>query len=71
MSAFALDDGQTHALAAALGGVPGKQVELREHVDPSLLGGLVVRMEGRVYDGSVRGRLRALRAAPGRGTLGA
>jgi F-type H+-transporting ATPase subunit delta len=62
VSAFAMEDGETHALSAAVGRVLGKQVELREHVDPSLMGGLLLRMEGRVYDGSVRARLRTLRA---------
>jgi F-type H+-transporting ATPase subunit delta len=61
VSAFPMEDGETRALSAAVGRVLGKQVELREHVDPSLMGGLLLRMEGRVYDGSVRARLRALR----------
>jgi F0F1-type ATP synthase delta subunit len=39
----------------------GKQIELRRRVDPGLMGGLLLRMEGRIYDGSVRSRLRALR----------
>jgi len=56
-----MDASEVHALSAAIGGGLGKQVELRQHLDPDLLGGLLLRMEGRVYDGSVRGRLRALR----------
>ena len=32
-----------------------------ELVTALLMGGLLLRMEGRVYDGSVRARLRALR----------
>ena len=56
-----MEDQDTHALSAAVGRVLGKQVEMRAHVDPSLVGGLLLRMEGRVYDGSVRARLRALR----------
>ena len=61
VSAFPMEAAASHALSAAVGGVLGKQVELREQVDPSLVGGLLLRMEGRVYDGSVRARLRALR----------
>jgi F0F1-type ATP synthase delta subunit len=30
-------------------------------LDPQVLGGLVVHMGGKTYDGSVRGRLQALR----------
>ena len=47
----------------ALEQATGRAVELAESVEPSVLGGVVVRMEGRVYDGSVRGRLQALRAS--------
>jgi F-type H+-transporting ATPase subunit delta len=61
VSAFAMEEGETRALSAAVGRVLGKQIELRQQVDPSLMGGLLLRMEGRVYDGSVRARLRALR----------
>ena len=61
VSAFPMEAAATHALAAAVGGALGKKIELREQVDPSLVGGLLLRMEGRVYDGSVRARLRALR----------
>jgi F-type H+-transporting ATPase subunit delta len=56
-SATPLGEGQRRALEAALGGA----VELRSRVDPGLVGGLVVRVAGKTYDGSVRGRLEALR----------
>lgn len=62
VSAFAMESSEAHALSAAVGRVLGKQVELLDQVDPSLMGGVLLRMEGRVYDGSVRARLRALRA---------
>lgn len=62
VSAGALDETEARAVAAAAGRAMGKQVELRQRVDPSLMGGLLLRMEGRIYDGSVRARLRALRA---------
>lgn len=38
-----------------------REVELRPKVDPSILGGLVVRIGDTVYDGSVANRLRRLR----------
>jgi F0F1-type ATP synthase delta subunit len=34
---------------------------LREKTDPAVLGGVLLRMSGRTYDGTVRGRLQALR----------
>jgi F-type H+-transporting ATPase subunit delta len=56
-----LDDGQTRAVAEALRRATGQEVELVTRADPALLGGLLVNMAGRTYDGTVRGRLRALR----------
>jgi F-type H+-transporting ATPase subunit delta len=61
VSAFPMESAAAHALSAAVAGTLGKKIELREQVDPSLVGGLLLRMQGRVYDGSVRARLRALR----------
>jgi F-type H+-transporting ATPase subunit delta len=48
-------------VASALEKVIGLKVEARERVDASLIGGVVVIVGGKTYDGSVRGRLRALR----------
>lgn len=45
----------------ALCAATGKGIELETSVDPSLLGGVLVRIAGRHYDGSVRGRLAALK----------
>jgi F-type H+-transporting ATPase subunit delta len=39
----------------------GRRVVLDVEIDPSLLGGLVVRVGDRMIDGSVRGRLERLR----------
>ena len=61
VSAVDLQPAQGKALSAALGKAAGGDVELRSRVDPQILGGLVVRMAGKTYDGSVRGRLAALR----------
>jgi F-type H+-transporting ATPase subunit delta len=60
-SAVALSDEQQGAVQRALGRATGRDVELTTAVDPALLGGLLVRVGGQVYDGTVRGRLRALR----------
>ena len=39
----------------------GKEVVLQERVDASLLGGIVIRVGDKVYDGSVFGKFAALR----------
>ncbi|MBR0442993.1 MAG: ATP synthase F1 subunit delta [Clostridia bacterium] len=56
-SAVALTDRQKNALIKKLERVSGARVTLECTVDPSLLGGAVVEMDGRVIDGSVRRRL--------------
>jgi F-type H+-transporting ATPase subunit delta len=61
VSATPLDQTQARAVAQALGKVTGREVDLGTRVDPSLLGGMQVRMLGRTYDGSVRAQLFALR----------
>ncbi len=61
VSAVALQPAQAEALSATLGQAAGLAVELKTRVDAAVLGGLVVHMGGKTYDGSVRGRLEALR----------
>jgi F-type H+-transporting ATPase subunit delta len=60
VSATPLPPGQVQALVEALRG-SGKSVELESEVEPALVGGLVIRVAGRTYDGSVRTKLEALR----------
>jgi F-type H+-transporting ATPase subunit delta len=61
VSAVPLDEAQTRAVTEALRRATGKDVELQTREDKALQGGLLVRMAGMTYDGTVRGRLRALR----------
>jgi F-type H+-transporting ATPase subunit delta len=60
-SATALTPDEVRALSARLEQSTGGRVALDVQVDPSLLGGLVVRVGDRLIDGSVRGRLERLR----------
>lgn len=60
-SALPLDKAELSALTARLEEMTGGTVELSVETDPSLLGGLVVRVGDRLIDGSVRGRLERLR----------
>jgi F-type H+-transporting ATPase subunit delta len=59
-SASLLPD-ELSALTDKLEQTTGGRVELETEVDPSLLGGLVVRLGDRLIDGSVRSRLERLR----------
>ena len=40
----------------------GRRVRLSLRTDPSLIGGIVARLGGTIYDGSIRTRLQALRS---------
>jgi F-type H+-transporting ATPase subunit delta len=60
-SASPLSPDEVQALQGRLETMTGGRVELDVQVDPSLLGGLVVRVGDRMIDGSVRGRLERLR----------
>ena len=60
-SAAPLSQDEVRALTARVEQLTGGRVELDLQVDPSLLGGLVVRVGDRLIDGSVRGRLERLR----------
>lgn len=62
-SAHALTPAQTAELKAALKGVAGKDVTLSVTVDPSLLGGLIVRIGSRQIDTSLKTKLNSLKLA--------
>ena len=60
-SAAPLTPDETRALTERLEQSTGGRIALDTEVDPSLLGGLVVRVGDLLMDGSVRGRLERLR----------
>lgn len=62
-TAVALEGAQLDALKAALRRRLGREVELRNDVDPSVIGGAVIDAGDVVIDGSVRGRLARLQSA--------
>lgn len=62
-SAIALTDEQVERLAVAITARTGRQVTVRNIVDPSVMGGLVTTIGDSVIDGSVRSRLTKLREA--------
>jgi F-type H+-transporting ATPase subunit delta len=62
-SAHALTAAQQTELKAALKGVAGKDVAITVTVDPSLLGGLVVKMGSRQIDTTLKTKLNSLKLA--------
>ena len=59
-SAHPLSDAQAEALKAALRETVGKDVKLAANVDPSLIGGLIVKIGSRMVDSSLRTKLANL-----------
>jgi len=62
-SAVPLDDAQQQRLAASLSAQLGREVQLQIEVDPSVVGGVLVRVGDEVIDGSTRSRLADARRA--------
>jgi F-type H+-transporting ATPase subunit delta len=62
-SAAPLTETQSADLKAALKASLGKDVTLVPHVDPSLIGGLIVKVGSRMIDGSLRTKLNSLKLA--------
>lgn len=60
-TAIALDDAQRASLSDNLAATLGAPVSLRETVDASIVGGIIVKVAGRVLDGSVVSQLESVR----------
>ena len=56
-SAVAMSDGQVEGLRIKLRSLTGKEPRIINTVDPSVLGGIKLRFEGKQVDGTVKGRL--------------
>jgi F-type H+-transporting ATPase subunit delta len=62
-SATALNDAQQRALVETLRKEVGAKVQVEMTVDPSLIGGLIVRVGSRMIDNSLRSKLQRLQLA--------
>jgi F-type H+-transporting ATPase subunit delta len=62
-TAAPLSDNEKKSIDAALTAKVGKQVTLEYKVDPSLIGGVVAKVQDLVWDGSVRTQLDRMRQA--------
>lgn len=61
--AEALNDKNLDSLKAALKSVTGKDVVLNVKVDPSIIGGLIVKLGSRMVDSSLRTKLNSIKNA--------
>jgi len=62
-SARALGDDEKRELESQIEKATGKKVRASYGLDPSLLGGAVVRVGSTIYDGSVKGQLEKIKEA--------
>ena len=70
LSATPLSEEQRGKLAEAIEKATGKSVEIKALVDPSVIGGLHVRVGDQVFDGTVRRRLELAQEILGRADNG-
>ncbi len=57
------DERQLAAIRAALREVTGKDVQVEVKIDPSIIGGLVVKVGSRMVDSSLRTKLKSIKHA--------
>jgi F-type H+-transporting ATPase subunit delta len=60
-SAIELDQATTESLGRRIGERAGRKVKLASHVDPDIIGGVVLRVGNSILDASIRNRLEQLR----------
>jgi F-type H+-transporting ATPase subunit delta len=65
-SAVELDERTVRSIGDEIGKQTGRRIELTTKVDPSVLGGLVVRVGNSILDASIRNRLENLRRSVAR-----
>lgn len=61
-TAIPLDEAMTERLIKQLSAMTGKEVKIHARVDKAILGGIIVRMGGKLLDGSISSRLENLRS---------
>ena len=57
-----LSDGERTKITEKLEKITGKKIILSEKKDPAVLGGIKVLVDGKLYDGTVQGRLNELKS---------
>lgn len=61
VTAIPLDDDEQRRVTEMLSAMSGRDVRLTTRVDAEILGGMIIRIDDRVMDGSTRSRLHAMR----------
>lgn len=61
ITAVPLDEKDREKLKTQIGALTGAKIELKEKIDPAILGGVIARVGGKLLDGSTRSKLAALK----------
>jgi F-type H+-transporting ATPase subunit delta len=61
VTASPLEDAELKRLGETLAKISGKKIILNQETDANLIGGAVVHLEGKIYDGSVRAQLENIK----------
>jgi F-type H+-transporting ATPase subunit delta len=67
IAASPLEENDLHRLRETLEKISAKRVVLSQESDPALIGGLVIHLEGKIYDGSVLSQLENMKQRVERG----
>jgi ATP synthase F1 delta subunit len=57
----ALDDSHMNRLKSALASITDRDVDIESDIDPSIIGGFIVKVGSTVYDSSIKGQLQLLK----------
>lgn len=61
ITAITIDDGTQETIKNKLAQLLSKQIEVQSVVDPAIIGGMVIRIEDSIIDGSIKGQLDNLK----------
>jgi F-type H+-transporting ATPase subunit delta len=61
-TAIPLDEQERAKLSYYLNGITGKKIELKEKIDPDIIGGVIARVGGKIIDGSTSIQLTSLKS---------
>ena len=68
VSAKALTDTQIESIRVVLSKQTGMQVQVKATVDPDVIGGFYILIDGRIFDGTIRSELNIMRECLKRGS---
>ena len=62
VSTFSLPEEAVERIQGALKRITGKNIDIELKIDPSIIGGVIVKVEDKVFDGSIKSQLERMRS---------